>query len=228
MNKQLLILFSKWPANGCSKTRIKEKIGEEFTEKLCFACLDDLIVKIQSLNNTDVVIVSDKIEDSVSFYKRYNVRALSLEEMNIALDKTRSEKFHKIFEYFLKEYRKAILIPMDVPHISTATIEIAFEKLEHFEHVYGPESNGGVYLIGINRLSEKTFAGVRWSTEYSYSDLIRNSKCCFALNMFFDLNNIQDLVLLNQSMLSTCPNLTIFIKSLLLTQEEATREVMTI
>ena len=226
MKEQILILFSKWPSKG-AKTRIKECVGPEVTERFCFACLDDTVMKMQNLEDTSLVIVSDTIEDSMSFYYRYGIRALSLEEMKIEPAVSASEKFHKIFEYFLKEYSKAILIPMDVPHISPGIIKNAFLKLDYFEHVYGPEFNGGVYLMGLRKLYQETFKDVRWSTENSCRDLIRNSKISFVLEMFFDLNTFEDIKLLSLEMLSSCPNLKRFIKSIILQKIVIPKEVRT-
>jgi len=164
MKESLLILFSKSPQGGQSKTRIIQEIGSETTKRFCFVCLDDTALKMKRLTNIDTIIVSDKIEDSVYFSERYGINTLSLEEMEINSNLTKSEKFHMIFEYFLKSYFKVILMPMDVPHISVSTINAAFSKLDYFDNVFGPESNGGVYLMGMRKLLPTTFASVRWST----------------------------------------------------------------
>lgn len=226
MNNKILILFSKWPVNGCSKTRIMKAMGENDTEKFCFACLGDIISKIKTLHGVDTVVVSDRIEDSVSFASSYNIRALSLEEMNIEKNTEKGAMFHKIFDYFLKEYSKAILIPMDVPHLNMKTIHNAFSRLDSFDQVYGPESNGGVYLMGIKKLTEKTFKEVRWSTQNSCMDLLNNSLSCFLMESSFDINNIEDLRLLSLSDLQSCPHLARFIKSSILSHLSMKKEVL--
>lgn len=227
MNKQVLILFSKWPSHGFSKTRIQEVIGEDTTKDFCFACLDDLIFKMQNLRNTDTIIVSDTYEDSISFYNKYGVKSISLEEMNIGKEEIKSNKFHKIFKHFLGFYQKAVLIPMDVPHINPKVITSSFDRLDYFNHVFGPETNGGVYLIGIKKLLDNTFDKVRWGTENSCMDLIKNSNNYLLLEFFFDLNNISDLNKLTPTTLNTCPSLTNFIKSIILQKIAITREVIT-
>ena len=211
----LLILFSKWPMKGNSKSRIAYTIGEKNIEEFCFACLDDLISKVKTLNNIDFVIVPNTIGESILFNQRYNVSSVSLDQMRISFKSSKSKIFKELFNYFLKDYNKVSLIPMDIPHIDQNKIMESFEKMENCNYVFGPESNGGVYLMGIKGTAGNTFEGVRWSTKDSFNDLIANCIDPTKLSEFFDLNNISDIGYMDQKMLSNCPALTRFIKSLI-------------
>jgi uncharacterized protein len=226
--ERLLILFSKWPRNGNSKSRIAKILGGSNTEKFCFACLDDLIGKMKSLNGIDFIVVPNTAEESSLFTNRYGVFSLSLESLGILPKNSTSEAFYKLFNYFLKKYKKISLIPMDIPHIDQEIIENSFRALENYDYVFGPEENGGVYLIGLNKLSKDTFNDIRWSTENSFNDLMKNCESSTILTMFFDLNTINDLISLNQFMLAQCPCLKRFIKSLILDKVMMKRETVSI
>jgi glycosyltransferase A (GT-A) superfamily protein (DUF2064 family) len=226
--KKLLLLFSKWPKKGYSKLRMAKGIGEENIEKFCFACLDDIIQKTRNLEETDFIVVPNTIEESSLFKNKYGVLSISLEHLGIFPDSTMSEILQGLFSYFLGEYKKVNLIPMDVPHINIKTIEESFEKLDHCNQVFGPERNGGIYLIGLNKLSRYAFDRVRWSTENSFNDLIRNSRNPVTLEYSFDLNVPTDLANLDSTTLATCPHLTRFIKSLMLERIIMRREAMVI
>lgn len=224
-NEKLLILFSKWPKEGNSKSRIAKVMGEKTTEKFCFACLDDLIRKTSNLDEIDFIVVPNTIEESRLFADRYGIFSISLEHLGILPNSTTSEIFNSLFSLFLSKYKKVSLIPMDVPHIEVKLISESFEKLENHKQVFGPEENGGVYLIGLSELPRHTFDRIRWSTENSFKDLIKNSESSAILELSFDLNEPSDLAKLNNTALNSCPYLTRFIKSLipdsLMMQKEA-------
>ena len=224
--EKLLLLFSKWPRKGTSKSRMAKGIGEQNIEEFCFACLDDLIQKTRNLKETDFIVIPNTMEESRLFADRYGVFSISLEHLGIFPDSTMSETLQNIFSYFLGEYKKVSLIPMDVPHIDIKAIEKSFEKLDSYNQVFGPEENGGVYLIGLSKLSRYTFDRIRWSTENSVKDLIKNSKSPAILKPSFDLNTSEDLANLNKATMDSCPHLTRFIKSLILERIMMKREVM--
>jgi len=214
--EKLLILFAKWPGEKNSKSRIARFIGEESTKKFCFACLNDLISKIKMINDIDFVIIPNTLRESCLFTNKYGTNSLSLEQLNISLSNSTSEIFHNLFSFFLEKYEKVSLIPMDVPHINIGIIEESFVQLDKCDQVFGPEENGGVYLMGLNKLIKPIFSGVRWSTKYSFRDLISNCESPSILEIAFDLNELSDLLKLNSEMLNSCPCLVKFIKSRML------------
>jgi len=214
--ERLLILFSKLPKKGNSKSRIAKIIGEDNAEKFCFACLDDLIGKVRTLKGFDFVVIPNTTEESNNFIERYMIPSISLNQLNISSENSKSEIFHNIFGYFLKSYEKVCLIPMDIPHIDKRIIEESFNHLDICDQVFGPEDNGGVYLIGLKEVFKSTFKDVRWSTKDSFNDLVSNSESYVGLKTFFDLNTLEDFFNLDFKMLAECPKLATFIKSLIL------------
>jgi len=172
--------------------------------------------------------VPNTIEESHLFTNKYGVFSQSLDHLGIPFEESVSEVFHKLFNHFLREYKKVSLIPMDIPHVDIKIIGNSFEKLENHNQVFGSEENGGVYLIGLRELPKTTFKNVRWSTENSFKDLIRNCESPSTLTMFFDLNTLKDFARLNQPLLASCPHLTRFIKSLIFERITMRREVLSI
>ncbi|MBC2712835.1 MAG: TIGR04283 family arsenosugar biosynthesis glycosyltransferase [Desulfosarcina sp.] len=59
--------------------------------------------------------------------------------------------------------RKVVLIGTDIPGITTAILEQAFAALNRRDLVLGPSTDGGYWLVGLNRV-ENIFDGVAWST----------------------------------------------------------------
>ncbi|HHP7235236.1 MAG TPA: TIGR04283 family arsenosugar biosynthesis glycosyltransferase [Desulfobacterales bacterium] len=64
----------------------------------------------------------------------------------------------------------AVLIGCDIPHISAPLLERAFAGLRRHDLVLGPASDGGYYLVGLNRRSQPRalpgiFEDIPWGTE---------------------------------------------------------------
>ena len=70
---------------------------------------------------------------------------------------------------FQKGSTAIVIVGSDIPDISSAIIERAFEALNHNNLVLGPARDGGYYLIGLNKADEdlaypELFAAIDWGT----------------------------------------------------------------
>jgi rSAM/selenodomain-associated transferase 1 len=57
-----------------------------------------------------------------------------------------------------------VVIGTDCPDLGPAVVQRAFEALRSADLVLGPASDGGYYLIGLNRPIPEVFIGVPWGT----------------------------------------------------------------
>ena len=65
------------------------------------------------------------------------------------------------------------IIGSDIPAISRDSIWSAFRALGAADAIIGPSTDGGFWLIGLNKtrpVANHIFRGVRWSTEYALED----------------------------------------------------------
>ena len=69
-----------------------------------------------------------------------------------------------------------VIIGTDVPDIRPHHVARAFESLGANDAVFGPSSDGGYWLIGLNQRQRvlAPFKDVRWSTEYALADTLAN------------------------------------------------------
>ncbi len=71
-----------------------------------------------------------------------------------------------------------VIIGADVPGVRSCLIAQAFAALRAKDAVMGPSSDGGYWLIGLQRASRplpnRLFEGVRWSSEYALADSERS------------------------------------------------------
>jgi uncharacterized protein len=69
-----------------------------------------------------------------------------------------------------------VIIGTDIPGVAANDIAAAFKALGGNEAVFGPATDGGYWLVGFRRTPRvpRPFGGIRWSTEHTLTDTIRN------------------------------------------------------
>lgn len=74
------------------------------------------------------------------------------------------DKMKNAFERIFKTHKKVVIIGSDCATLTAKIIADAFEKLAIFPFVIGPATDGGYYLLGMNRFSPAVFDNIEWST----------------------------------------------------------------
>lgn len=191
--KNLVMLYTKFPELGKTKTRIAKETNELFAWTVGIYSLWDTLNKTSNSSHYDFIAVVNSKEEARLFKEGFGIAAYVMSPEILQLDQ--SGRFTVLFTQFIEQYKKVILIPSDVPAITQKTIIQGFDVLDFDSYVFGPEYNGGVYLIGMNKSPQKIFQNVRWSTEHSVKDLIANAKGAnFLLELKGDLNTSKDLL----------------------------------
>ena len=69
-----------------------------------------------------------------------------------------------------------VIVGSDIPGIGRRDIAAAFRALGAGDAVFGPAEDGGYWLVGQRRTPRilRLFAGVRWSSEHTLADTLRN------------------------------------------------------
>jgi alpha-1,6-mannosyltransferase len=67
-------------------------------------------------------------------------------------------------EAFRRGARRAAVIGTDVPWVHRGLVAEAFSALEHHDVAVGPTSDGGYYLLALDRPRPELFRGIAWST----------------------------------------------------------------
>lgn len=217
MNKikdSVVVILAKRPQFGNIKTRIAKDTSKSFAHDLAVASIDDLINNLGDSNFYDLVVATDTALDLQWFEKNYKVGGFVLKKYSKKFIKEeKGQKINNAFEALIHEYgyEKVILIPMDMPFIQVEDIISAFIRLDSHQYVLGPETNGGIYLIGLNKKNyeEKLFKDIKWSTAESFDSLLSNFQRCnsYILKLRDDINTFQD-ILINKEMIKMhCPKL---------------------
>ena len=208
IKKNVVIVLAKKPVPGRVKTRIAKDTSDSFAYKFSIACLEDLLNNLNNSNYFDFIAGTDTREDLEWYEKTYKIDGLVIE---VPPGANLSEKMRYAFRYLAKvyEYEKIILIPMDMPFVQVEEIISAFSRMEKSPYVLGPETNGGIYLIGMNAkvFKNKLFDNVLWSTPHSFDKLMSNFglKNTFKLRFKDDINSFQDILVNRDRIKLHCP-----------------------
>lgn len=217
--ENVVIIFTKKPELGKVKMRIAQETSAKFAYQFAKACFIDLINKINNSNYYTLIVGVESLNDLAWFQKNFSLEGIVINYKKSKNDyqEVQSNKFENIFStLFEKEnFKKAILIPMDIPFILEEDLITAFARLDQKKFVLGPEINGGVYLIGIRTPYKRgIFKKVRWSSAYSFDDLVKNCKKenVFSLKLKNDLNMPEDILKLRDEIYHHCPILYDFLE----------------
>jgi len=159
-----LIIFSRFPAPGESKTRLIPTLGVHGAAQLHRGMTAHTLLTVEQL----------RFARDVSAEVRFT--GASQESMAACFgdghtylhqgDGDLGARMHRaVSEACNRGAERVVVIGTDCPSIDCATLSAAFEALCTHDSVMGPASDGGYYLIGLRRPCGRLFVGVEWGTE---------------------------------------------------------------
>ncbi len=106
-------------------------------------------------SGVDVVWIDEKKQRGTSFGERY------------------ANAFQELFD---QGYKKVVSIGNDCPHLTAAILKTAIDQLKQNRIVLGPSTDGGIYLIGINKsyFNKTSFCGLPWLQDTLFGNLMEN------------------------------------------------------
>jgi len=167
MNKdKLLIIFAKNPALGRVKTRLAKEIGDEKALQVYLKLLEHTHKVADGADCTKHIFYTDNL-DEFGLLDYFKFKKF-LQQGNELGERMTNAIAHGIDE----GYGRIVVIGSDCLDISTELIEEAFEILQEKDCVIGPASDGGYYLIGLNKLYPTIFENKNWSSEDVFLDTL--------------------------------------------------------
>jgi rSAM/selenodomain-associated transferase 1 len=158
--KQHLIIFTRYPEPGKTKTRLIPALGEVGAANLQQQMTEYTIFQVKELQKITTVSVEvrftggdlEKMQNWLGNDLRYQLQG----EGDLGTRMKRS-----LINAFSQGAEKIIII-------GTA----AFEQLNVFNLVLGPALDGGYYLIGLQQPIAKLFANIPWGTAQVFSKTV--------------------------------------------------------
>lgn len=190
MEKNAVIILIRNPILGCVKTRLAADIGNynaltvyksliNYTRNIV-NCIDSSRLLFYS----DYIDLDDDWENNI--YEKYLQTGYDF-----------GEKMLNAFGFALTQHKFAIIIGSDCFELTSEIINLAFKKLENFDVVIGPATDGGYYLLGLKKVYPQLFQDKKWSTDSVLSETINTLKdlnlTYYLLPLLSDIDTLQEL-----------------------------------
>lgn len=155
MTPVALAVIAKAPAPGRSKTRLSPPLSLLQAAELAEAALGDTLAAMATTRSERKVLVLDGrpgpwLPDGFEVIKQ---RGGGLDE--------------RLAAAFADLSGPALIIGMDTPQVSSATLERALGRLRSSAAVLGPAADGGYWAIGLRQPDPRALLGVPMSTEHT-------------------------------------------------------------
>jgi rSAM/selenodomain-associated transferase 1 len=168
------ILFCKYPAPGCVKTRLIPVLGEEgaalLQQRLISRTLREMRIAAGPGAALEVRYTGGTKE---AFFQLFNETAPLASQGGGDI----GERMHRAFlAAFGQGIKKAILFGADIPELTAHTLTRAALLLDQHDAVIGPARDGGYYLIAMRRPLPSVFEAIPWSTSGVLEATVRELK----------------------------------------------------
>ena len=167
--KNNIFLMTKTPIHGLIKKRLAKDIGNCNSKRFTLLNIENIKKNLANKKNYKLYFYTTPKKKFRTF--SHNIY------QNIFIQQG-SNMGKKI--WYLKSLikKKFILIGSDIPDIRFIDLNIAFQILKTNDVVIGPTYDEGFWLIGFSNKKPivSPFKNIRWSTQYTLTDVIYNIK----------------------------------------------------
>lgn len=198
--KERLIIFTRYPEPGKTKTRLIPVLGEEGAATLQRQMTESTLAEVKKVSRFypssmevhfaggNEQLMQDWLGSSI-IYRRQTEGDIGCRM---------ASAFQESFEAGIDSI---VLIGIDCPDLNAQLMVQAFQALDRHDLVLGPARDGGYYLIGLRRLVPELFIGISWSTNevlQQTQNIIQRLELAVAyLPLLSDIDRPEDLSLWN-------------------------------
>jgi hypothetical protein len=173
--ERVLIIFTRYPAPGHTKTRLIPRLGPAGAAALQSEMTLHTLRWARALSARASVAVQVRFEGGdedrmrACFGSDFSYRPQEAGDLGCRM----AEAFEAAFATGAE---RVILVGTDCPGITAELVEDAFERLAAADLVLGPATDGGYYLIGLRRPLPALFADISWSCETVLRDTLQRAR----------------------------------------------------
>ena len=161
---ETLIIFSRYPEPGKTKTRMIPALGitgaaqlqRQMTEHTLATAIALRLSRNVNLEvhfaGGDIQLMQEWLGQDIAYIPQ--VSGDLGEKMRSAFDRA-----------FNLGNQRVVIIGIDCPDINCSTLTQAFDSLKTHDLTLGVAADGGYYLIALNRLTPQLFQNIDWGTE---------------------------------------------------------------
>ncbi len=160
MNKSALLVFTRAPVPGQTKTRLIPLLGTQGAAEFHQTVLQSTLAEA-NVSDFGTVEIWCATENDHPFLKQCELDYSCA--MKIQQGNDLGERMHHATETTLAENTFVVLIGSDCPAITTDILNQSYQHLsDGKDAVLGPASDGGYYLIGLKKLNSHIFQDIVW------------------------------------------------------------------
>ena len=174
--RKRLIIFTRYPEPGTTKTRMIPALGAGGAADLQRRMTDHLVAKVKTLIAQRSLTVEIRFDGGSERLMRdwlgpsFTYRRQGQGHIGRRMQRA-------LVDGFQNDPTSIVIIGSDIPDISTAIIQQAFEALKSNNLVLGPAGDGGYYLLGLQKADKgqaypELFEGINWGTRQVLSQTI--------------------------------------------------------
>jgi rSAM/selenodomain-associated transferase 1 len=188
--QEQLIVFTRYPEPGKTKTRLAHTLGEQGAADLHRNLAERTLSMVLQLQQMRAVEVKVYFEggDLQLMEKWLGPGFIYQPQENGDLGE---RLVGACSDAFKQGHKRVVVIGSDCPDLTTTHIEQAFKALYHKDLVLGPATDGGYYLIGMNRENKSLFTQIPWSTEAVMASTLKaGEKLALAIETLETLSDV--------------------------------------
>ena len=170
--KCALLVMSKIPIGGFTKTRLIGKLSKEECAALHSACLYDICSLLSKMgwpsyfSYTGIPTTGANVSKEI-LEQRCNLPQGLLKPFELLEQKGKDlgERMLNSLRQVLEHYPAAIILGSDLPQLEVKTLQEAAQLLYVNDIVLGPCSDGGYYLLGVKHPYPFLFNNLPWGND---------------------------------------------------------------
>lgn len=174
MVKERLILFTRYPEPGLTKTRLIPALGAKGAAKLQQQMTEYTLNKVRVQKKHSSFLEVRFTGGSVNLMQEWLGSDIIYQpqgEGNLGVRMARS-----LAVAFQDGIERVVIIGSDCPNLNANLITKAFHHLGSHDLVLGPAIDGGYYLIGLNYLIPELFIGINWGSSEVFQQTVDIAK----------------------------------------------------
>ena len=171
INKRLII-FTRYPEPGITKTRMIPALGAVGAAKLQRQMTEYLLAQAQLLHSIDDVSIEVRFaggdKQLMQAWLGNDIECIAQGEGDLG-----QKMANSLVSAFQNQTKLVVIIGSDCPELTPALIARAFQQLHlGSDLVLGSAIDGGYYLIGLSRFIPELFAGISWGSAQVFSQTV--------------------------------------------------------
>lgn len=163
----IILLFTRFPEPGKSKTRLIPQLGEVGAADLQRQMTTTILGTINTFSARENVVIEVHYSGgNVKKMRKWLGNELNFQQQHPG---ELGERMFTAICSHLGRFNSIILMGSDCPGLDAAVLEEGFASLQHNEVIIGPAFDGGYYLIGVQGTMARDnlhhlFSDVDWGT----------------------------------------------------------------